>query len=72
MSKGSSRSIIIRKELDRILDDDMGEVNGQNIEDEEIIDDVTAEMDGSVWDVVSAIVYHIGSTGTRINIGSTK
>ena len=56
MNKGSSRSILIREEPDRIPDDDMGEFNGQKIEDEAIIDVVVAEIDGLVLDVISAMV----------------
>ena len=56
MSKGSRNSVLIREEPDRIPDDDMGEFNGQNIEDEATIDVVAAEIDGSVWDVISAMV----------------
>ena len=56
MSKGSSRSVLIREEPDRILDDDMGEVNGQNMKNEATTNVVAAEIDGSVWDVISAMV----------------
>ena len=56
MNKGSNHSVLIREELDRIPDDDMGEVNGQSIDDEATVDVVTAEIDGSVWDVISAMV----------------
>ena len=69
MNKGSSHSILIKEEPDRNPDDDIGEFNGQNIEDEAIVDVVAAEIDGSVWDVISAMVkwpslYPIESTGT--------
>ena len=37
------------EESDRIPNDDMGEFNGQNIEDEAIVYIVTIEIDGSVW-----------------------
>ena len=55
----------------------MGEVNGQNIKDEATIDVVAAEIDGSVWDAISSMVkrpsvYHIESTGTQSETGSTK
>ena len=56
VNKGSSHLVLIRGELDRIPDDDMGEFNGQNVEDEAIVDIVAAEIDGSVWDVISAMV----------------
>ena len=56
MNKGSRYSVLIREEPDRIPDDDMGEVNGQNIEYEATIDVVAAEIDGSVWDVISSMV----------------
>ena len=32
------------------------ELNGQNIEDEATVDVFAAEIDGSIWDVVSAMV----------------
>ena len=48
MNKGSSYSVLIREEPDRIPDDDMGEVNGQNIKDEATIDAITSKIDGSV------------------------
>ena len=44
------------EEPDRIPYDDMGEVNGQNIQDEATKDVVTAEIYGSVWEVISAMV----------------
>ena len=55
----------------------MGEVNGQNIEDEATIDVVVAEIDGSVWGVISAMVkwpnvYPIESMGAWSEKGSTK
>ena len=56
MNKGSGHSILIREEPDRIPDDEMGEVNGQNIEDEATKDVIATEIDGSVWDVISSMV----------------
>ena len=56
MNKVSSHSILIREELDKIPDDDMCEVNGQNIEDEATLDVFATEIDGSVWDVISSMV----------------
>ena len=56
MNKGSSCSVLINEELDRILDDDMGEFNGKNIEDEATVNVVAIETDGSVLDVISAMV----------------
>ena len=56
MNKGSSHSLFIREEPDRIPNDDMGDVNGQNIEDEATIDVAATEIDGSVWDVILAMV----------------
>ena len=56
MNKGSSNLVLIREEPDRIIDDDMGEFNGQKIEDEATVDVVTTEIDGSVWDVISTMV----------------
>ena len=58
MSEGNICDITSHQgeEPDRIPDDDMGEVNGQNIEDEATTDVVAAEIDGSVWDVISAMV----------------
>ena len=58
ISKGNICGITSHQgeEPDRIPDDDMGEVNGQNIEKEATTDVVAAEIDGSVWDVISAMV----------------
>ena len=55
----------------------MGEVNGQNIEDEAKVDDVATKIDGSVWDVNSAMVkwpsvYPIESTRIESGTGLTK
>ena len=44
------------EEPDRIPDDDMGEFNGKNIEYEATVGVVVAEIDGSVWDVISSMV----------------
>ena len=77
VNKGSSYSVLIREEPDRIPDDDMGEVNGQNIEDKATTDVVVAEIDGSVLDVILAMVkwtnvYSIESTRTQIETGSAE
>ena len=56
MNKRSSHSVLIKEESDRIPDDDMGEFNGQNIEYEATVGVVAVEIDGSVWDVISAMV----------------
>ena len=52
LNKGSSHSVLIKEEPDRILDDDMGEFNWQKIEDEATVGVVVAEIDGSVLDVI--------------------
>ena len=44
------------EESDRIPNDDMGEFNGQNIEDEATLDVVGAKIDASVLAVMSAMV----------------
>ena len=79
MSKGNICGITRHQgeQPDRIPYDDMGEFNGQNIEDEATVDVVIVEIDGSVWDVISAMVklpnvYPIESMGTRSETGSTK
>ena len=58
MSEGNICGITSHQgeEPNRILDDDMGEFNEQNIENETTTDVVTAEIDGSVWDVILAMV----------------
>ena len=66
MKKGSSPSVLIREKPDRIPDDDMGEVNGKNIEDEATVDAIAAEIDGSVWDLISAIVKMTQCTPYKI------
>ena len=58
------------EEPDRIPDDDMGEVNGKNIEDEATLDVLVAEIDVSVWYVISSMVkwpnvYPTKSMGNR-------